>query len=921
MRKFSKHMTGIVTIILFLLLFSFSTIVNFIADYKWFKELGYDKVFLTKLMTQLKLGIPFFLIITIGVYIYLMIIKKSYYKRVHSNTVSLSDKRLNKIAVVISIVVAFMTGVTAVGNSWFEILAFMNSTDFNVADPIFNKDIAFYIFKLPIFKQVYYMAIGFIIIMAIVTLLFYVLMIGTRRPTIFNSDNDDELNARRMNRNFGSKLDLSNGREIINIAINQLLAMGVMLLILIGFGYFLNIYDILYSTRGVAYGASYTDVNVNLWIYRAMMILSLISAVLLLVGGKKKSLKIALIGPILMIGVSVAGNMVAMGVQNFIVEPDELSKERQFLENNIKYTQFAYNLQNVEERSFKANETLTREDIDKNKRTIGNIRINDYRPTKQFYNQSQGIRTYYKFNDVDVDRYYLNGELTQVFLSPRELDTGEVNDQWINKHLKYTHGYGLALSQVDAVTSIGQPDLLVKNIPPKTDKSELEIDYPQIYFGELTNNYVITNTKEKEFDYPQGDSNAETYYEGNAGLKLTGINKVLFALKEKSLKLIISNNIQKDSKILLYRNIHERVRKIAPFVKYDSDPYMVVADKKLYWVIDGYTLSSNYPYAEPYNKSRVNYIRNSVKVTIDAYNGDTKYYISDDKDPIVATIAKIFPQLFVTMDKMPATLKEHMRYPQAIFDIQANVYRRYHMENTNVFYQNEDLWDIAKEIYGTSEKSELMESNYFIMKLPEEEKEEFLLSIPYTPKNKPNMTALLMARNDGEEYGKIILYKFPKQKNVYGPMQIESKIDQNTTISKEFSLWGQKGSSYIRGNLLIIPIENSLLYIEPIYLKADNENALPAVKRVVVSYGDKIAYEETLDKALEVLFGRNDKPSIDPSKPIIELPETTDTLELIKRASDAFDKAEEAQRQGNWSEYGRYMNQVKRMLEELNNQE
>ncbi|WP_242973035.1 UPF0182 family membrane protein [Anaeromicrobium sediminis] len=913
-------MISLIMIALLFLIFSFNTIIEFATDYQWFKELGYDKVFLTKLMTQLKLGIPCFIIVTIGVYIYLLILKKSYHKKVQSNVASISDKRVNQLALGMSAIVAFMSSMTLLGSSWFEILAFMNATDFKVADPIFNRDIGFYIFKLPILQQFYYMSIGFIVIMGIVTVLFYILMIGTRRPTLFNSTDEDELNSRRINRNFGNKIDLGNGKQLLNIALTQLLILGVILLILIGLGYLLNIYNLMYSTRGVAYGASYTDVNVNIWIYRIMSALSIVSAVLLIAGAKKKNLKLALSGPVIMIVVSVIGNMAAMGVQNFIVEPDELSKERKYLENNIKYTQMAYNINAVEERNFKATDTLTREDIDKNEGTIENIRINDYRPTKQFYNQSQGIRRYYQFHDVDVDRYTLNGELTQVFLSPREMNSAEITDQWINKYLKYTHGYGVALSPVDAITSVGQPELLVKDIPPKTNMEELKIDYPQIYFGELTDNYVITNTKEKEFDYPQGNENAETFYEGDAGLKLSGMNKILFAIKEKSLKLIISNNIKSDSRILLYRNIKERVKKIAPFIYYDKDPYIVVADKKLYWIMDGYTTSSNYPYAEPYNKNKINYIRNSVKVVIDAYNGHTTYYITDEKDPIIQTMSKVFPQLFTSVDKMPPKIKEHMRYPQTIFDIQASVYRRYHMNNTDVFYQNEDLWDIAKEIYGGSDKSDIMESNYFIMKLPEEEKEEFLLSIPYTPKNKPNMTALLMARNDGEDYGKLILYKLPKQKNVYGPMQIESKIDQNTTISKEFSLWGQKGSSYIRGNLLIIPIENSLLYIEPIYLKADNENSLPEVKRVVVAYGDKIAYEETLNKALESLFGRSGETT-GQEIPDGELPIDGDSITLIERANEAFLRAEEAQRQGNWSEYGRYINEVKKILVELKDKE
>ena len=406
-------------------------------------------------------------------------------------------------------------------------------------------------------------------------------------------------------------------------------------------------------------------------------------------------------------------------------------------------------------------------------------------------------------------------------------------------------------------------------------------------------------------------------YEGDAGIPLKGINKLLFAIKERSMKLLVSTNINEDSKILLNRNIVKRVNKIAPFITYDDDPYIVARDDgSLVWIIDGYTISSNYPYSEPYLANNGNYIRNSVKVVVSAYDGQTTFYQIDEVDPVINTYGKIFPELLTPISEMPADIKAHIRYPQSLFNVQANVYRAYHMNDINVFYQQEDFWDIANEIYESSVK--VMEPTYLIMKLPEEENEEFILSIPYTPKSKANLIALFVARNDGPEYGKLIVYKLPKQKTVYGPMQIESRIDQDTDISKEFSLWGQKGSTYIRGNLLTIPIEDSLLYVEPVYLKADNENSLPEVKRVIVVYGDKIAYEETLEEALESLFGKaDDSGEIDDPANIIG-GEAADTYaELIILAGEAFENAETAQRNGDWSSYGRHIEELKEYLSEL----
>ena len=598
---------------------------------------------------------------------------------------------------------------------------------------------------------------------------------------------------------------------------------------------------------------------------------------------------------------------------------DEINKESRYLERNIEYTQTAYGLNDVNKKEFAASNDLTGEDISNNDETISNIRINDYEPAKTFYNQTQSIKQYYSFNDVNVDRYNINGEYTQTFLSAREIDENSINDTWLNKHLKYTHGYGITLSRVDKITASGQPDMLIGGIPPVSDVDEIKITRPEIYYGELTNNYVLTNTSEEEFDYPDGNENKYTTYEGDAGIKLNPLNRFMFAVKERSLKLLVSGNVKSSSKILINRNIKERVKQIMPYLEYDKSPYMVTVDGKLYWIIDAYTYTNRYPYSEPFSDtSDTNYIRNSVKVVIDAYNGTTDYYIVDDTDPIAQNFKKIYPDLFKDIKDMPEGIKAHIRYPSTLLNIQAQVYQRYHMNDVKVFYQNEDLWQISSEIYGTEEQT--MSPNYYIMKLPGEDSAEFVNSIPFTPKDKKNLMGLFVARNDGGNYGELILYQMPKSQTVYGPMQIEAQIDQNTEISKEFSLWNSSGSKYSRGNMFVVPIEDSLLYIEPVYLEATN-SSIPEVKRVIVVYGDNIAYEATLAEALNSMFGegsayeREDSGNTDTTSGGNgdELSQT----EIIKRAQDAFDNAQNAQKNGDWAKYGEYLNELDKYLNML----
>ena len=952
---------GITAIIIALLVIiaGFGALVGFITDFLWFRELGYTSVFFKQLFTQLQLGVPTFLILTVLTYVYLMAVKRSYYKRIDTvDTVSIKEKTVNLVALAISAIFGVMVTLTTVTRLWFEILKFSNSTDFNIADPIFNMDISFYIFKLEFITQINRIAIGIIVAFMLVTLLFYFALLSMRRPKIFEQKTPDEFEydengEQRYTGNFGNgfgsfgdaingafggmfkgmnnrpkkssnQLDKDNLRQLAAIASRQIQTLGFIFFLMVGVNFWLKQYALLYSSTGLLYGAGFTDINITLWVYRAMIVLSVVSAFTFVIGFKKKKLKTILAVPLIMIILSVAGTGAAVLVQNLIVSPDEISKESPYLQNNITYTQYAYDLQDIQIKEFAASNTLTKDDILNNMETISNIRINDFEPAEKFYNQAQSIRTYYLFNDVDVDRYMINGEYTQTFLSPREIDETKIENQpWLSKHLKYTHGYGITLSRVDKVTESGQPDMLIKSIPPISGVEEIEINRPEIYFGELTHNYIITNTDELEFDYPSGDKNVYSTYEGDAGINLNLFNRLMFAIREQSLKILVSNNISSDSKIIINRNIKERVQKIAPFLSYDADPYIVTADGKLYWMLDAYTYSSYYPYSEPFSaESNVNYIRNSIKVVIDAYNGDTNFYLIDNSDPIANTLKKIYPKLFKDFEEMPESLKKHIRYPNMLFTIQAGIYTKYHMNNVEVFYQSEDRWEISKEIYGIDEQA--MSPNYYIMKLPGEADVEFINSIPYTPYGKKNMTGLLVARNDGENYGELVLFQLPKSKIIYGPMQVEGFIDQDTDISKEFSLWNSAGSSYTRGNMFVIPIEDSLVYVEPIYLEATN-SSLPEVKRVIIYYNDRIAYEPSLSQALDVMFGAGSGSPLNggAEEPDQEGGGTVDdgiaTIdELIRKAVDAYNNAVSAQEEGDWAAYGAYLNELESYLNQLN---
>ena len=953
-KKKKLGLRGILLLVL-VLVGLFIALIGFITNLLWFKELGYLSVFFKQLVTQLQIGIPVFVVLAVITMIFLRLLKKGYYKKVESNEV-VNEKRLGLYTFLISIGFAAVAGFMSAKALWFEALKFTNSTDFSITDPLFNMDISFYVFKLAFIEQLNTLVIGLVIGYVIISVIYYSLLLSMRTPQMYETvgetdefDGEDAYSGadetiNRGPRGFGNindifenlgkqfrggggnirqprqakkQFDDSNFTQLLGIAQKELIVLGAIFFIMLAVNFFLKQYGLLYSSVGAVYGAGFTDVNVTLWMYRILIGLSLVSAVTFAIGISKKKFKTILLVPVIMIIVGALGTGAGTLVQNLVVSPDEINKEMQYLNHNIAYTQFAYDLDKVDVKPFAASNTLTNEDIANNAETISNIRINDYEPAKKFYNQTQSIRLYYTFNDVDVDRYIVDGDYTQTFLSAREIDETLISQTWLNQHIKYTHGYGITLSRVDKVTASGQPDMLIASIPPVSQIPEIQIDRPELYFGELTNNYILVGTDEEEFDYPEGDINKYSMYEGDAGIQLGFLNRLMFAVREQSLKLLVSTNIDSDSRIVINRNILTRVKTIMPYLAYENDPYVVVIDGKLKWIIDAYTTSNMYPYSEPYAEGTgVNYIRNSVKVVIDAYNGTTTYYLVDDKDPIANTFMNIYPKLFKPFNEMPEEVRAHIRYPSTMLNIQSSVYARYHMSDVRVFYQGEDLWDIAREIYGTTET--IMSPTYYIMKLPGEEKAEFVNTIAYTPKNKKNMMGLLVARNDGAFYGDLVLYQLPKDKIIYGPMQIEAQIDQRPEISKEFSLWNSSGSSYIRGNLFIIPIEDSLIYVEPVYLEATN-SSLPEVKRVIVAYGDRIAYEETLTQALESLFGatgegeQNEDGTPDDNGVSVDLTQA----DLILKAATAYENAIAAQKDGRWADYGIYMERLQKFLDAL----
>jgi uncharacterized membrane protein (UPF0182 family) len=793
-------------------------------------------------------------------------------------------------------VIGILSGLRA-SASWDMALSYLNGTPFGTPDPLFGRDIAFFVFELPLWRFLYGGAMTLVIGTLLLSVATYVLL----RSLVLTAQ----------------------GPRLAAGARTHLLALGALLLLLRGLGFWLDRYELVYSPRGVVFGASYTDVHATLPVLGALTALALLCALACLFQMTRPGWGFLVAG-LVVLGVAWVGGLGIWPalLQRFQVTPNELVAERPYIEHNIRMTRQAYGLNTVKEQDFAAEERLTAAALERNSLTIKNIRLWDHRPLLTSFAQLQEIRTYYKFADVDVDRYKLNGELRQIMLSARELSYQHLPSRvWINEHLTFTHGYGLVAGPVNRVTPEGLPDLFVQDIPPRVSGGFPRITRPELYYGELASNneYVIVRTKSQELDYPSGDQNVYSRYSGKGGIPLTGfLRKLAFALRFTERSFLFSNDLTSDSRIMIYRRVAERVRQAAPFLRFDRDPYFVVTeDGRLVWIIDAYTTTDRYPYAQP--DRGLNYIRNSVKVTVDAFEGNMVFYVVDPKDPLIRAWARAFPGLFTPFERMPADLRAHVRYPEDLFTLQARMYGTYHMQDPQVFYNKEDLWTIPRLTLEGRDRE--MEPYFTIMRLPGGKAEEFVLLSGFNPARRDNMIAIMAARSDAPEYGGLIVYTFPKQKLVYGPRQVDARVNQDPVISAQFSLWNQQGSRVLRGSLLAIPIEDSLIYVQPIYLSAE-QGALPELRRVIVAFGNQIAMEPTLEQALQRIFGGRLRGEEATPARAAEAgkgePATASALgPLAQQAWDAWQKGQEALRRGDWAGYGQAQKQLEDTLRRL----
>lgn len=832
--------------------------INVYTEYLWFSSLNYGNVY----VEMLKYQIATFLI-TFAIVFSFLTLNAFALKKAITEFLGESIRYFHEIDALISLVVAY-----AFSEKWLNLVYFINSSEFNLVDPIFGYDVSFFVFKLPFLEMIIQILAVSILLCFLLSLTYYMYHFRWVRSW-------DEF------------------KEIFpELGYLHLSILSALVFFLAGLYFFLARFELLFSQHGVVSGASWVEVNI---VMPSLLLTSILSIGFGLACIKFRSFEkvLALFG-IYLVLIAFALGVVPFAVQKIKVEPNELQMEWNYINYSIRFTRFAFGISNVKEYPYEVRYDLTYEKLERHNGTIKNVRIWDHRPLLDVYRQLQQIRTYYFINDVDVDRYYVNGNYTQVMISARELSTDLLPSRartWVNEHLVYTHGYGVIASPVSVVSREGLPHLIVKDIPPK---GEIDVLEPRIYYGELTNDYVVVNTSLEEFDYPLGDKNVFTKYNGTGGVKLDGLRKFLFAIKFGDINLILSQYINENSRIMFHRNIVERVETIAPYLKYDSDPYIAVINGKLYWIIDAYTVLDRFPYSDVHDD--IAYIRNPVKVFIDAYNGTVEFYIVQE-DAVIRTLEKAFP---IFKRDMPEEFRRHIRYPINLFEIQAKVFSTYHMTDVEVFYNKEDAWEIPMEIFESSKIP--MEPYYVILSL--EEKPEFVLMIPFTPKGRENMIAWMCARCD-ERYGELIVYIFPKGELIYGPMQVEARIDQNPEISKLFTLWGQVGSRVIRGNLLVIPIEGCILYIEPVYLKAEKSH-IPELRGVIVAYNDYVVMEENLNSAIGAILGK--KVEVVP----------VEEEDLIKRAIEYYNRAIESVREGNWSAFGEYLKKLGEVLNALN---
>ena len=890
--------------------------VDFLTDWLWFGEVGFRGVYLTELTSRAVLAAGMFAValawLTFHVRHALNSVSAtpSTFTTREGFAVALPTRDQLRPLVLLLVAGAAFLFASYASSQWLTILSWWHQVPFGKSDPVLARDAAFYVFTLPLLELARGLALGLVVLAAAGSTALYVTS-GQMGLTPFG-----------INVGAGARRHLT--------------WLAAALFVVLAVGAWLSRVQELVSPSGIIQGASYADVHARMPAALALTVASLIGAGLAVASALGGSLRLLVGAAALYALTMLGGEGYATILQRFAVSPNEQVRETPFMEHNIKATREAFALDAVEERELTGDAALTRADIENNRGTLDNVRLWDHQPLLETFGQIQEIRTYYDFVSVDNDRYMINGESRQVMLSVRELNPAALpNRTWVNERLVFTHGHGLTLGPVNQVTTEGLPVLFIRDLPPVTTV-DINITEPSIYFGELVNDFVIVRTRAREFHYPKGEDNVYADYTGTGGVPVGSLwNKLLFAARFRSYQILLSDDITSDSRLMFDRHIRRRVSKIAPFLLYDEDPYPVVSDGRIFWIQDAYTATERYPYSTA-AAGGVNYIRNSVKVVIDAYEGSVAFYFADPEDPIAQTLARIFPDLLRPMTDMPPDLRQHVRYPEGIFQIQASVYATYHMTNPAVFYNKEDQWEAP--LVDSGGENRRMEPYYTMMKVPGETDAEFIQMLPFTPRRRDNLASWMIARSDGDQYGKLVVFQFPKQTLIFGPQQVVARINQDQLISPQITLWNQRGSEVIQGTLMVIPIEESLIYVRPLYLRASG-GRIPELTRVIVAYQNQIVMEETLEEGLARLFG--DAPALDPDVRLtggpgpaggavdtaggIGRPATTGGVDnplagLAAQARGYYDRALDAQRSGDWAAYGEQLRLLGDVLAKMRQQ-
>ena len=914
---------GIALILLFLVL------PNYLVEVLWMDAVGYEAVFWKTLGYKAGLFVAAFLVVggffAANFYYLVQQLPPLWASRFaregeapRMGNVRLTRGHLRTGAYAFAAVLALIFAGSFAAR-WEAFLHFLSGADYGMAEPVFGNDVAFYMLRLPFIEVVQ----GTLVAMAVLALL----VLGTVYVLM-------------------GEVEVQGGRLRVRPSVMRHLGLNAVIL-LVGWavGFLLNRYGLLQSS-GAVYGAGYTDLTARLPALWLLFAATLCLAGLLVWAVWRYRFRWLLYGAGAYALLFVGGLLVIPSLlQSVSVAPNELDMERPYLKRNIKFTREAFHLNKVDTRSYPAQTTLTPEQVVANQATLDNVRLWDPRLLIDSYKQIQEIRTYYQFYNLDIGRYHLNGEYRQVMLAGRELVQRLPANSWENRHLRYTHGYGSVMNLVAQQGTGSTPELLLQNLPPETDYSELEVKEPAIYYGERTPTYRLVNTGAQELEYPKGEDNVYVNYKGDGGVPVGSFwRQALFSWTQSDYNILLSDYLREGSRIQFWNRVQQRIRKIAPFLKLDQDPYLVLSDQRQYWVQDAYTTAERFPYSEPARGGRFrdeSYIRNSVKIVVDAYNGDVNFYVTDKNDPVLKTYRKAFPGLFKPLSAISEDLKSHLRYPQDLFEAQVEKYRRYHMQNEQVFYNNEDLWTRPEERYQGNRIT--MEPYYILARLPDEDDLEYMQMTPYTPKDRDNMIGWIAAKSDFPDYGELVVYELPKEKLIYGPSQVEARISQNPEISEQLTLWDQQGSRVVRGNLIVVPIEETFLYVEPVFLIAQNRGAqIPELRRVIVAYGDYVAMENSLGEALSSVLGTHvaaaeegvaAPPAGGADAPTDTLHAPADTLRApagpprrgpppqLENAREVLQRAEEALSAGDFSTFGEEFEALKQALEEDQSQQ